>query len=176
MKQERIAFLVALIFTIGFSKIMFGQNKLSRSVIAGGSVAVSGENHRVLGTIGQPLNGSSGNISYRTQVGFWYNSISSTTDVEQTEDLIPKEFQLEQNYPNPFNPSTKIKFGLPKESKVLLLIYNILGEEVAQLVNQQFQAGYYEIELYNSGFSSGVYLYTIQAGDFVDTKKMILLK
>lgn len=91
-------------------------------------------------------------------------------------NLIPIEYSLLQNYPNPFNPSTKIKFGLPEESKVSLIIYNILGEQVSQLVNQQLKAGYHEIEFINTIHSSGIYFYRLQADDFVETKKMILMK
>ena len=90
--------------------------------------------------------------------------------------LIPTEFTLYQNYPNPFNPSTTIKFAVAKESNVNLSIYNVLGELVTTLVNKQMKAGYYEYELNASNLASGVYLYRIQAGSFVETKKMVLMK
>ncbi|MCB9207559.1 MAG: T9SS type A sorting domain-containing protein [Ignavibacteriales bacterium] len=98
--------------------------------------------------------------------------ILSNNDIEQ----IPIEYSLSQNYPNPFNPSTRIKFGIPKESKVSLVIYNILGQVVEKLVDQQLKAGYHEVEFNSSIYSSGIYFYRIQSGDFVETKKMILLK
>jgi hypothetical protein len=91
-------------------------------------------------------------------------------------EIIPKVYSLSQNYPNPFNPSTKIKFGLPKECKVSLVIYNSICQEVTQLVNQQLKAGYHEIEFNNSNYSSGIYFYRMNAGKFIQTKKMILLK
>jgi hypothetical protein len=93
-----------------------------------------------------------------------------------TEELIPKEYSLEQNYPNPFNPSTTIKFAVPRESNVNLSIYNVLGELVSTLVDDQKKSGYYEYEFNASSLASGVYLYRIKAGDFVETKKMILMK
>jgi Leucine-rich repeat (LRR) protein len=96
--------------------------------------------------------------------------------VDAETNLKQHIFNLSQNYPNPFNPSTTIKFGLPKESEVSLAIYNILGQRVTQLVNQQLKAGYHEAVFNNSNYSSGIYFYRLQAGDFVETKKMILLK
>ncbi len=88
----------------------------------------------------------------------------------------PKEFSLNQNYPNPFNPSTKIEYQLPMDSKVTLKIYDILGKEVAALVNEFQPAGFKEIEFNSSGLASGIYFYRIQADGFVATKKMMVLK
>ena len=90
--------------------------------------------------------------------------------------LIPKEFDLYQNYPNPFNPNTTIQFDLPKTSEVTLKIFNILGEEVATLVSNRLSAGSYSYEWDASNLASGVYLYRLQAGDFVKTQKMVLIK
>jgi hypothetical protein len=88
----------------------------------------------------------------------------------------PMEYELVQNYPNPFNPSTKIRYTLPNNELVSLKVYNTIGEEVASLVNEQQQAGSYEVEFNSGGLASGIYLYKITAGNFVETKKMILLK
>jgi len=91
-------------------------------------------------------------------------------------EMIPDEYALEQNYPNPFNPSTTIKFALSQDSKVNLTVFNILGESVAKLINQEMKAGYHQIEFDASHYASGIYLYSITAGDFVDVKKMVLMK
>jgi len=90
----------------------------------------------------------------------------------------PKEFSLSQNYPNPFNPSTTIKFGLPKTSNVKLELFNILGEKIATLIDKEMEAGYhnYQFSIVNYQLTSGIYLYKLQAGSFVQTKKMMLLK
>ena len=88
----------------------------------------------------------------------------------------PSEFLLSQNYPNPFNPSTTISYQLPVNSFVSLKVYNVLGNEVASLVNEQKQAGEHEIEFNASGLGSGVYFYTLKAGNFIQSKKMLLLK
>jgi len=88
----------------------------------------------------------------------------------------PKEFKLEQNYPNPFNPSTTIQYQLPQDARVTLKVYDILGSEVATLVNEEHEAGYKEVQFNGSNLASGMYVYRLQAGDYVSTKKMMLLK
>jgi len=88
----------------------------------------------------------------------------------------PKGFALSQNYPNPFNPSTIINYELPITNYVELSIYNLLGQRVAILVNEQKRAGYHQVEWEASGFASGIYYYRIEAGEFQDVKKMILIK
>lgn len=94
----------------------------------------------------------------------------------ESETGIPTEFTLMQNYPNPFNPSTTIQFALPKAEVVSLKIYNILGEEVAELVNREMDAGIQSINYDASNLGSGIYFYQIKAGSFVDVKKMLLVK
>jgi len=106
----------------------------------------------------------------------WYLFDVTVTSVEKKSDEIPSEFTLAQNYPNPFNPSTKIEYSLPARSSVTLKVYNVLGQEVATLVNQEQQAGTYVADFRAANLSSGVYLYKIQAGEFAETKKMMLVK
>jgi hypothetical protein len=89
---------------------------------------------------------------------------------------VPNQTNLQQNYPNPFNTSTKISFSIQRTNHVSLKIYDLLGREVAVIVNQQKDPGSYTVEWNAANFSSGVYLYRIQAGDFVKTKPLILLK
>jgi hypothetical protein len=102
-------------------------------------------------------------------------SSTNTVGVEN-EDQIPTQYSLSQNYPNPFNPSTKIKYQMPKSGLTTLKIYDILGKEVATLVNENKMAGYYEINFDASQLASGIYIYQLKANDFVFSKKMILLK
>lgn len=90
--------------------------------------------------------------------------------------IIPANYELSQNYPNPFNPSTIIKFGLPENSKVLLEVYNVLGEKVATLINAELKAGYHSITFDARNLTSGVYFYRIETSKFNDVKKMILVK
>ena len=102
------------------------------------------------------------------------------TDIEDDYFNVPTKYSLEQNYPNPFNPSTKIKYTVTKESFINLKIYNAVGQNVAELVNETKPAGIYEVEfskgLIHQTLSSGIYFYQLQAGSFNDTKKMILIK
>ncbi|HCY77980.1 MAG TPA: spore coat protein CotH [Ignavibacteriales bacterium] len=116
------------------------------------------------------------------------NMIGEPTDVDDTLTEIPVEFSLKQNYPNPFNPSTKISFSIPnvvlssrsepgeEGSRVQLKIFDILGKEVALLVNENKSAGSYEIEWNAEGLPSGIYFYQLTSGNFIQTKKMILLQ
>ena len=92
-------------------------------------------------------------------------------------DVSPTSFELSQNYPNPFNPSTTISFSVPNENTLVSLkIYNSLGQEVGTLINQVVPAGNHEVQFDASGLSSGVYFYTLTAGNFVDSKKMVVMK
>jgi len=106
--------------------------------------------------------------------------IDSTTSIAET-NLLPERFQLYQNYPNPFNPTTRVTYSIPERSFVSLKVYDVLGNEIATLINEEKPEGVYEVEFNSRGLiyqtlPSGIYLYQIQAGSFVETKKMILLK
>jgi hypothetical protein len=89
---------------------------------------------------------------------------------------VPEEFALFQNYPNPFNPVTTIRYQVPVTSKVIIKVYNILGVELAELVNDQKEPGIYDIDFIGETFASGVYIYKIFTGTFSNSRKMILLK
>jgi len=102
------------------------------------------------------------------------DSIVSVRELATGE--IPTDYILSQNYPNPFNPSTTIEFGLPKSEYVKLVVYDVLGRQVAELVNDNLNAGYYKVNFDASNLSSGVYFYSLKAGDFVSVKKLILMK
>jgi hypothetical protein len=110
-----------------------------------------------------------GIISYKIPV-----VVDLVTGVDATK--LPTEFALFQNYPNPFNPTTMIKFDLPKETNVSLKVYNILGAEVATLVNKVMPAGHQSVAFNAAKFASGMYIYRIEAGSFVEVKKMLLMK
>ena len=103
-------------------------------------------------------------------------SFGPVTDVQESFSVKPAMFALSQNYPNPFNPSTMIKYELPKTANVRLTVYNMLGQIVATLVNEQKPIGTYMIPFDASRLTSGVYFYTLQAGIYSETKKLILLR
>jgi hypothetical protein len=100
------------------------------------------------------------------------SNFSSYSELNQT----PDNFEIKQNYPNPFNPETNITFGIPQDSFVSLVVYNIQGEKVATLVNEQLAAGSYTAKFDASLLPSGIYIYKIQAGSFSQIKRMLLIK
>jgi subtilisin family serine protease len=105
-----------------------------------------------------------------------FRASSSVLAVQKQESNLPKEFALGQNYPNPFNPTTTIRYALPQRSHVTLIVFNLLGQEVATLVNGEVEAGYREVQFNAVGLASGVYLYRLQAGSFTQTKKLCVIK
>ena len=102
--------------------------------------------------------------------------LTGITSVELTDGNIPDNYTLEQNYPNPFNPTTNIKFSIPEESFVNLKVYNIQGELVATLADEQFSVGTYTADWDAENFPSGVYVYTLRTNDVVLSRKMLLMK
>jgi len=125
----------------------------------------------------------SGNYQYRLKQIDFDGTFEYSNSIEVTV-ASPNQFVLEQNYPNPFNPTTKIKYEIPsvianevKQSQsITLKVYDILGNEVVTLVNEQKPAGTYNVEFVGTGLPSGVYFYQLKAGDYLNTKKMVLLK
>ena len=118
---------------------------------------------------------TSGSYSYRLkQIDFnGQFEYSNTVEVVTT---VPAQYLLRQNYPNPFNPSTKIRFTVPEASIVKLKVYNALGEEVTNLVNELYDAGSHEIVFNASNLTSGIYFVRMESGSFVSTRKITLMK
>ena len=98
------------------------------------------------------------------------------SEVEGSHDIASVSFRLLQNFPNPFNPSTKIQYFVPQTSKVRIKVFDVLGNEIETIVNEEKQAGTYELTWYANGLPSGVYFYTLKAGEFINTRKMMLIK
>jgi photosystem II stability/assembly factor-like uncharacterized protein len=122
------------------------------------------------------INSTTGFIS-----GFAGTILKTTTSgevlgLQPISNVVPHVFVLSQNYPNPFNPQTKIEFSVPKTSFTKLIVFDLLGREVTTLVNEELKPGTYEADWDGSNFSSGVYFYKLVAGDFTETKKMVLMK
>jgi len=139
----------------------------------------SGEGWIVSGTFNQTGTEASGTWSYANGwgtvcTGNW--GPITVTSINEGSDGIPKRTELAQNYPNPFNPSTKITYSIPRQSKATLKVFNVFGSEVATLVNKEQPRGNYEVEFDGTNLSSGIYFYRLSAGDFIETRKMILLK
>ena len=104
--------------------------------------------------------------------------VNKTTVGVDDEEIsgIPSDYILEQNYPNPFNPTTQIRFGIPQSGFVKLDIYNLLGQKITTLINEEMSSGYHSVDFNAEDISSGVYVYTLSVNDFVTSKKMVLLK
>jgi hypothetical protein len=136
----------------------------------------SSENSAATSSAGESFAGTSTNENSKVVSGFLSYSTSITTGIADEKNLIPVIFDLHQNYPNPFNPSTVISWQLPVSSRVSLKVYDVLGKEVATLVNENKEAGYYETRFDGSALASGLYIYRLSAGNFVSTKKMLMIK
>ena len=151
--------------------------------VAGSGVENAGQNYTFTDTTTLPAVDT---VSYRLKQidndgAYEYSKtvevvINNSTVTGIDEDGVPTEFGLSQNYPNPFNPTTTISYRVPESSNVTLKVYDMLGREVATLVNENKSAGYYTINLNASNLASGMYIYSMTAGEFVQTKKMVLLK
>ena len=152
------------------------------AVSSGGNTAASSSNYKVGLTTALTAAGSAESPNFRAHLGFWYPHIGLSLLVqEDTDPTLPTGFNLSQNYPNPFNPRTTISFSLGSSEWVRLVVYNSLGQRVAQLVDQPLPAGSYRAEwngcdLTGVPVASGIYLYRLEAGDYFDSRKMLLLK
>jgi hypothetical protein len=140
---------------------------------------ISGEGWIVSGTFIQAGTEASGAWSYENGWGTvcsgnWGPIV--VTSIKEGSDGIPQHVELAQNYPNPFNPETQINYSIPHNSFVTLEVYDILGREITTLVNEVKSPGNYEVNFNATNLPSGIYFYRLQAGSFVETKKMILLK
>lgn len=170
---KRMIFILTVLL---FSPYVMGQYVIKQSVFGNGSSSVANSDYRLVSTVGQAEIGTTKNMSYVNHVGFWYQAGNLVTSIEQATEQLPKEFRLNQNHPNPFNPTTTICFALPRPSSVKLTLFDILGREVAILVDEKFQPGEYNVVLDAKSLTSGVYVYRIDAEEFKDIKKLMILK
>ena len=182
MKKSIFIFFILMVFCL-VNYTINAQTKLSNYILGNGGTFISNSSHTLSSTFGQPIIGNTSNTLHTNSIGFWYQYAATITDVEDRWMFeIPKQFELYQNYPNPFNPTTVIRYGIPKESSVKVIVYNILGEVVKTLVENTQKAGSYEVNFNASNLASGVYIYSIQSRaldgtkDFRSVKKMILLR
>jgi len=158
------------------------RNKDNSSFMKIGSVNANGNSNSLKEYSYKDNNLVAGNYQYRLKM-VDTDGTSKYGPIIEAEINRPKEYALYQNYPNPFNLSTTINYAIPMDSKVVLVVYRINGEKVAEMVNEMQTAGSYNIPFSATGLASGTYLYRLQvyptaggAGEFVQTKKMILLK
>ncbi|MFH2056445.1 MAG: T9SS type A sorting domain-containing protein [bacterium] len=152
------------------------------SINSGGEVAQTSASYGVGLTVAQAVAGHCESANYQAYLGFWHPLMASAVAVEQIETpTLPTQFSLEQNYPNPFNPTTTIEFSIPRGGQVRIEVYNMLGQLVTLLSDGPLPAGLYRVvwdgrDIWGNQVASGVYLYRLQAGDYLATRKMLLLK
>ena len=128
-------------------------------------------NSALVGADGKPL----GDLNWYPQYAERWDP-SLLTGIEQVNTSVPESYKLGQNYPNPFNPTTKIEFAIPQSGNVSLKVFNILGQEVATVINKQMKAGSYQVDFDGSKLTSGVYVYRLETPNYSVSKKMLLLK
>jgi hypothetical protein len=189
MQKPNIFLIQILIMILGLFASTRAQDTILISVFGNGVSISQNDNHRLSATFGQPLIGAGKNETTTISGGFWTSITEITTSTEQIEESsLPQEFSLDQNYPNPFNPITTISWQSPVGSWQTLEVYDMLGRKIATLVDEFKPAGSYEVEFNAAELSSGTYFYRLQAtlpggrqvggqaGEFVETKKLILMK
>ena len=154
-----------------------GQPLLTGSIVGHGGVRCSDASHLIVATVGQTAIGHGNCPSHIGDFGFWYAKAGLVTALGPGQiAVLPAAFRLEQNYPNPFNPATVVSGQWPVTSAVRLVIYDVLGREVAVLADGQYPAGKYSFTFNASGLASGVYFYRLTANQCTATKGMLLEK
>jgi subtilisin family serine protease len=161
-----------LLIEICFNNNSYSSNSSVNGTAANGRVA---HNHQDLSSGDGCVDINNPSSSY-TALPNLCMQINLFVGNKTVQTYLPMVYSLEQNYPNPFNPSTVIRYSIPKQSQVKLIIYDVLGKEVKILINEMKQAGNYEAEFDGSALASGIYLYRIEAGEYTDVKKMVLIK
>jgi hypothetical protein len=152
------------------------QIGLTTGVFATGGRMMSSGTYAAAGTIGQSLIGRSIGTTYAASAGFWGDGAVILGVEEPSPVQVPAELTLMQNYPNPFNPTTTIRYGLPRRSRVSLEVFNTLGQQVARLAQGEEEAGFHEVRFGGRDFSSGVYYYRLRAGDVCQTRRLVLVR
>lgn len=169
--------MIAFAWVIHSGEVHAQNNRVEWSAFSSGFGVPSLLNTATKSSVGQAVAGRSQLANSVMESGFLVHPLFRGPLVSvPEEELLPMVYALYQNYPNPFNPSTTIKYQLPVQTHVVLKLYDVLGREVATLVNEQQDAGYKTIQWNAAGLASGVYLYKLVARDFVETKKLLLLK
>jgi hypothetical protein len=152
------------------------QFSIISSVIGSGGGPATDGTFSLDGTIGQAIIGPVTDGTITDNQGFWYIASLVTNSVSQLP-LQPNGYSLGQNFPNPFNPSTTMRFSVPERAKVTMRVLNLLGEEVARVIDgETYGAGTYEVDFRAKDLPSGTYIYRLEAGNIVMTKKMVLMR
>jgi len=178
MKVNKKLILISTLFCLFYFFVQGNaQYVIKNSVFSnGGAVNTDSSDFSLRSIAGQDLTGESSDNTYSANSGFVFQWWPLYTGIDNPISDIPASFELYQNYPNPFNPVTNIKFALPKAAKVKIDVFNILGQHVTTLINEEKVAGYHIINFDANRFNSGMYFYTIKTDNFSKVKKMLLVK
>ena len=179
MKLRTLLFAGSMVLALAGSAS--AQNyTIAKSVIGSGGGPMSDgtpNGYSLNGTIGQPVIGPTSGSQFTINQGFWYTVPAGFKDDVKPLPGSATGYELAQNYPNPFNPSTLIRFSLPVGQKVTIRVMNLLGEEVARILDEEWKdAGNWEVDFVAENIPSGTYVYRIEAGNFTASKKMVLMK
>jgi hypothetical protein len=178
MKMYRLLFILMIIsFCVPPADLDAQNANISWSSFNMGYAVSSSFGTKAQSVVGQSFIGRMSEDGRIIESGFLADTLFRGTVVSVIDEpVIPAEFRLEQNFPNPFNPGTTIQFQLPAESHVTLIIYDVLGQEVATLIDEKREAGKYIMQFDGSNITSGIYFYRLHAGSYIETKKFMLLK
>ena len=163
-----------LIFSIVCLTPLYAQHQIKSYVFGNGGAAIANADFNISSTIGQTFTGMASNTDFTHYSGYW-RSVALLTNLLD-EELIPIKFELLQNYPNPFNPSTNIKYSIANQTRVRIEVYNILGQRVAILVNENMSPGHYTVKFDGRDMATGFYVYRMQTKEFNSIKKMLIVK
>ena len=170
--------LIFVSFAVAFPLLLYadGQYIIQNGVIGIGGGVMTGDNFRMFGTAGQPMIGDMSSSVYTCGAGFvsLYEEFEPPSLVDRI--TLPVQFKLNGNFPNPFNPSTEISYEVPKECHVRLRIYSLSGQLVDTLMDETVSAGSHTVKWSPDGLATGVYLYSLEAGNNRLMDKMLLLK
>ena len=165
----------SIIISIILMTSLYSQHQIKSYVFGNGGTVITNADFNISSTIGQTFTGMSVSSDFTHYSGYW-RSVALLTNVLGEDDLIPIKFELLQNYPNPFNPSTNIKYSIAKQTKVRIEVYNILGQRVALLVNENKSPGYYTVKFDGRDMATGFYVYRMQTNEYNSIKKMLIVK
>jgi hypothetical protein len=167
-----------LLLSISLSGVCAGQTtNVEWSSFSMGYAELKSGATIIKSVVGESFIGTTQQANTQVICGFLADTLFHRSPVAvNTTDELPTIYSLSQNYPNPFNPSTTVHFELPRESNVTLKVYNMLGQEMLNVIDQVKAAGRYDLKIDGKSLASGVYFYRLTAGDYVSTRRLILLK
>ncbi len=177
MKNPQLIFRVtmAVILLSGVSLPVLGQTELGPRVVAGGGRTMNSASHMLKVTLGQTITAKTTGNSVFSRLGFWEQLfLDSATGLPEEAPVFTT--RLQSNVPNPFNPSTTIHFSLAEGEQVLIEVFDLQGRRVARLLNESLPAGEHTLQYRPDGLASGIYLLRLSAGNYHESRRLVLLK